>query len=70
MLCLPPIIEGFDTSLESGQPALPCCLTRLYIVGCYNLYFDLDIPQIYNGLFENQMYTSPLFKINMVTVIK
>ena len=24
-----------------------------YTVGCSNSYFDLDIPKIYNGLFEN-----------------
>jgi len=25
----------------------------LYTVGCSKSYFDLDIPYIYNGLFEN-----------------
>ena len=47
------IREGFGTSLESGQPAHPLCLTRLYTVGCSYSYFNLDIPENYNGLLEN-----------------
>ena len=52
-VCLFRIVECFGTSFESCQPAHPCCTTRLYTVGCSNSYFDLDIPKIYNGLFEN-----------------
>ena len=44
--------EGFGTNFESGQRAQPCCLTRLYTVGCSDSYFDLDIHKIYNGLLE------------------
>jgi len=55
MLCLLRIVEGFGTSLESGQPAHPCCLTSIYTVGCFDSYFDIDIPNIYNGLFENKI---------------
>ena len=47
------IVEDFGTSLESGQSAHPCCLTRLYTVSCSDSYFNLDISNIYNGLFEN-----------------
>ena len=43
----------FGTSLNSVQPAHPCWLTRLYTVGCSKSYFDIDIHNIYNGLFEN-----------------
>ena len=61
--CLLRIEEGFGTSLESGQPAHPCSLTRIYTVGCSNSYFDLDIPKIYNGLFENLIKTFFLITI-------
>jgi len=27
----------------------PCCLTRINTVGCSDSYFDIDIPNIYNG---------------------
>ena len=47
------IVQGFGTSLELGQPVHPRSLTRLYTVGCLNSYFDLDISNIYNGLFKN-----------------
>ena len=40
-----------EGSLESGQSAQPCCLTRLYTVGCSDTYFDFY--KIYNGLLEN-----------------
>ena len=39
ILCLLQIVEGFGTSFESGQSAHPCCLTRLYIVGCFLFIF-------------------------------
>ena len=45
--------RGFGTSLESGQPAHPCCQTRIYSVCCSNTYSDIDVSKFYNGLFEN-----------------
>ena len=53
MVCLLRIVEGFGTSFDSGKSAHPGCLTRIYTVGCSDSYFDIDIPNIYNGLFEN-----------------
>ena len=41
-----PNTRGLGNSLESGQPAHPCHLTRRYTVGCSNLYFDLANPKV------------------------
>ena len=46
MLCLLRIVECFGSSFESGKPAHPYCLTRLYTVGFSDSYFDLDIPKM------------------------
>ena len=51
-VCLLWILEGFGTNFESDQPTHPCFLTRIYAVDCSNSYFDIDIPKIYNGLFD------------------
>ena len=43
---------AFATSIEPGQPAHPCILTRLYTVGCQISNIFLDIPEIDNGYFQ------------------
>jgi hypothetical protein len=35
---------AFATSIEPGQPAHPCTLTRLYIIGCpTSIFLDSDL---------------------------
>ena len=71
MLYLLWIVEGYGTSFEPDQPAHPCCLTRIYTVGCSDSYFDIDIPKIYNGLFRKlNLDISQSFNVNMVRVKK